>query len=381
MSMLADELVAEVLRDSHHYEPGIEPRRPTLNSTSPSLRRGATRALHRARDHVERVAARTGFTRRHHDPASSAAALLEILSLRDGLEETAHLLGDEASRRALLDVLKLRVLGPYHAPLRITPDLFRAMQSHVDRTMMREAATFAVADPWFSPISKYEVPMPGGPPILLHAHSVDVVSVFLLDQYSYRRGGNAVAAQPGDVVLDIGGCWGDTALYFARLVGPQGKVYTFEFDPQNLEIMHANLTLNPDLASRIQVVEKALWDVSGETLRFALGGRTTTLLTRPWKREFAAETLTVDDFADTAGLARVDFVKMDVEGAESNVLAGSPKTLARYAPRLALAAYHRDDDLVELPRAVSAAHTGYRYFIHTASPLEEETVLFAEAAS
>jgi FkbM family methyltransferase len=254
------------------------------------------------------------------------------------------------------------------------------MQSYVDRTMLRKPATFEVADPWFSPLSRYEVPRPDGQVIHLHAHSVDVVSVFLLDEYSYR-GPEGVTVQAGDVVLDVGGCWGDTALYFAHLVGPAGRVYTFEFDPDNLAIMRVNLALNPQLAARIEIVEKALWEVSGQTLQFALGGRTTTLLPDGREPRLSAETMTLDDFVDTAGLDRVDFVKMDVEGSEVKVLKGGAATLTSYAPKLALAAYHREDDLVELPRAIDGLDRAYRCFVHTASPLEEETVLFAKPAA
>lgn len=379
MPGLTQELLAEVLRDGHRYVPALEPGRPTLNSTAPSLRRGLARTRHRIRNLVERAAAGAGFTRTHQDPETGAAALARILAMADDLERTADRVGDEASRRALLDVLKLRVLGPYHAPLAVTPDRFRAMQSYVDRTMLRERATFDVDDPWFSPISRYEVPGPGGTTIALHAHSVDIVSVFLLEQYSYRGSHAEVVARPSDVVIDAGGCWGDTALYLAALTGPAGKVYTFEFDPQNLEILRTNLRLNPELAQRIEVVERALWDRSGDRLEFALGGRTTSVVAPRSRPELTAKTVTLDDFAAETGLEHVDFLKMDIEGAEARALRGAREALARWAPALALAAYHGDDDLVQLPAVVEGANERYRYFIRTSSPLEEETVLFATA--
>jgi FkbM family methyltransferase len=202
--------------------------------------------------------------------------------------------------------------------------------------------------------------------------------VFLLDQYGY---GDRVAAEPGDVVFDVGGCWGDTALYFAELVGPAGKVFTFEFDPENLAVMRRNLALNPDLASRIEVVESALWHTPGETLEFIEAGRMSQLsgngeAVAPGR---SVVTATLDGFVAESGIDRVDLVKMDVEGAELDVLAGGRVTLARHAPKLALAAYHKDDDLVTIPAALRALGAGYELYLDTFSPLEDETVLFARA--
>lgn len=372
-------LLEEILRDGHRYVRGRGQHVSTL-AGGRSTRRRLEQAAGCGRDLVERAAGSVGFTRRHYDPMAAAAGLSEVLAMGDGLQRTWSMLADDPSRRALIDVLKLRILGPFHAPLPLTPERFRGLQSQVDQTLLRQPATFEVPDPFFSPISLYEVPAgDGGPPVSLHAHSVDIVSVFVLGQYAYKRGGVQVAAAPGDVVLDIGGCWGDTALAFARRVGPTGRVYTFEFDPANLRIMHANLALNPELADRIEIVEKAVWDRSGEELGFAVAGRMTSTID-PGRSGDAptASTVTLDDFA--AGLERIDLVKMDVEGAEPRVLSGGQKALARFAPKLAVAAYHRADDLVRLPELILASGAGYDFFIDTFSPLEDETVLFAAPA-
>lgn len=278
----------------------------------------------------------------------------------------------------LVNVLKLRVLGPYHAPLPVTPEAFRAAQVRADRDLLVEPATFRVSDPWFSPLSRYRVPARSGGSIELHGHSAEIASIFLFDEYRYQRGSNSVDALRGDVVLDIGGCWGDTALYFADRVGPTGKVYTFEFNPESLEVMRANFELNPDLAERIEIVERALWDSSGETLEFwAAGAQTTVVPEGAGHGALSTTTVTIDDFVRTQGIERVGFVKMDVEGAEPRVLRGARDVIARDAPRLAVAAYHRPDDLAQLPQAVTACGVDYEFFVDTASPLEDETVLFA----
>jgi FkbM family methyltransferase len=369
----------EILRDSHRYAPGLGQHTPTKVDLPISK---AHRRVLSGRDHlrntVERVASRAGFTRRHFDPSASATKLLRVTELAAGLEDTYARFGDEESRRALVDVIKLRVLGPYHAPLSLTPEAYKAKQTYADERFLEEKGTFEVSDPYFSPLSRYTVPVPGGAPVSLHSHSVDIVSVYMVEQYAYRGSGGAVTVEPGDIVCDIGGCWGDTALLFANMVGPEGKVYTFEFDPENLEIMRTNLALNPELASRIEIVERALWDRSNQSLPFVQGGRMTHLGDGGDAEDHQATlTITLDDFVAEAGLDRIDFVKMDVEGAEMKVLAGAGDALRRFAPKLALAAYHKDDDLVQIPGALNALDVPYRYYLKTASPLEDETVLFA----
>ncbi len=373
---LIETALKEILRDAHGYVPGVEQNRPV---DFPGVNDGAGRLLLRARergrDLLERAAGRAGFSHRHFEPELASERLSRMFELSAGLDRTYRRLGDESSRRALIDLMKLRVLGPHHARLAITPQGYRAKQAHVEEAFRLTAGTFEVSDPWFSPLSLYRVPVGEDFVITLHDHSVDIVSVFLLEQYAYP---GRVHVNAGDVVLDVGGCWGDTALYFANQVGPSGKVYTFEFDPESLGILRVNLALNPELASRIEIVELALWDRSGLTLGFIPAGRCTTVVDDPSVEHVSrVSTITLDEFVKQAGLDRVAFVKVDAEGAERNVLRGGLDSLAAFRPRLAVAAYHRDDDLIALPSTIESIHHDYQLYLRTFSPVEEETVLFA----
>jgi FkbM family methyltransferase len=183
--------------------------------------------------------------------------------------------------------------------------------------------------------------------------------------------------RPGDVVVDAGGCFGDTALYFAGRVGTTGRVYTFEFSPGNLEVLEPNLARNPALGDRVKVVKAALFDRSS-TLSFEDHGRLSRLVPSG-DRARQVPALTLDDWARETGLTRVDMVKMDIEGAEPAALRGAREILKHYRPNLAIAAYHAEDDLVTLPRFIASLGLGYRMFLGHYSAGADETVLFATA--
>jgi hypothetical protein len=70
---------------------------------------------------------------------------------------------------------------------------------------------------------------------------------------------------------------------------------------------------------------------------------------------------TIDKIVAELKLERVDYIKMDIEGAEQNALKGGRETIARFHPRMALSAYHRPDDPVKIPELVSATWSGYRF--------------------
>jgi len=72
---------------------------------------------------------------------------------------------------------------------------------------------------------------------------------------------------------------------------------------------------------------------------------------------------TVDKFVEANKLTRVDFIKMDVEGHELKVLAGARETIKTFKPSLALSAYHRGDDLIELLKFPLELNPNYKFYL------------------
>jgi hypothetical protein len=71
------------------------------------------------------------------------------------------------------------------------------------------------------------------------------------------------------------------------------------------------------------------------------------------------------------------FIKMDIEGAELGALLGAVEIIRQNKPRLAICAYHKLEDIYELPRAILAIRKDYRFALRQHAPGCWDTVLYA----
>jgi FkbM family methyltransferase len=208
--------------------------------------------------------------------------------------------------------------------------------------------------------------------VRFHGHPLGALNIFLLEQYRCARAG--IGVKPGDIVIDGGGCWGDTALYFAQQAG---RVFCFECIPSNIAIIEENLRLNPSLGARISIVQKALWSRSGEKAVFRDFGPASRRGSDTQGEE--VETLAIDDLVTANSLERIDFIKMDIEAAEPDALIGAEQTLRRHRPQLAISIYHDASHFASIPNWLASLNLGYRFFLDHFTIYREETILFARA--
>ena len=193
-------------------------------------------------------------------------------------------------------------------------------------------------------------------------------------QYVPIRGGVPLGPRPGDVVLDCGACIGDFATLFAALVGGTGAVHLFDPVPLHVRYCRHQMRLNPHLASILHPVQAAV----GATAASMAGGIVDVARVSPGGLAVdCCEQVSLDGYAEVAGLPRVDFVKMDIEGAEPEALAGAVDCLARHRPRLAISTYHRPEHLWEIPRVILAANPRYRLHFAHHMPVKWESVYYA----
>jgi FkbM family methyltransferase len=120
----------------------------------------------------------------------------------------------------------------------------------------------------------------------------------------------------GAVAYDIGANVGFYTLALCRLVGPGGRVFSFEPNPANAALLRRHLAINR--VANVEVVQAAAWETSG-TVRFD-GAEATGHV--DLERGIEVSALALDDFV-ARGHPVPSFVKMDVEGGEMRALSGA----------------------------------------------------------
>ncbi|CCO22584.1 FkbM family methyltransferase [Maridesulfovibrio hydrothermalis] len=186
-----------------------------------------------------------------------------------------------------------------------------------------------------------------------------------------------VSVNEGDVVLDCGAAFGDVSLQFADRVGENGHVYCFEPYHRFLRVYHENMRMNAELASRVSLIEKGVWHISGETLSFIEGGGGSRI-DESNQSSFKITTATIDETVASLDLSQVDFIKMDIEGAELNALRGAIKTLKKFRPKLAICLYHSPEDFHTIPYFLKSLDLGYEFSLNHHYINAWETVLYAK---
>ncbi len=167
--------------------------------------------------------------------------------------------------------------------------------------------------------------------------------------------------KPGDVVLDCGANVG----VFTRQALARGaaKVVAIEPGPENLECLRRNFKAEIE-QGRVIVYAKGVWD-KDDILELRVDPDNSAADSFVIKREGAkvvaqVPLTTIDKMTAELNLAKVDFIKMDIEGAEPNAIDGAREVIKKYKPRLSLSAYHAADHPVLVPAKVNAIRSDYQ---------------------
>jgi len=136
----------------------------------------------------------------------------------------------------------------------------------------------------------------------------------------------------GDVALDVGANIGYFTLLFASLVGKEGKVFSFEPEPSNFEILKKNVKLNN--FQNVELQNAAVGDSSGELELYlsekAAGQHRIYESNNSGKNHITVRAINLDEFFNNNYLSeKISFIKIDAEGSEFGVLKGMEKILSQ----------------------------------------------------
>lgn len=194
-----------------------------------------------------------------------------------------------------------------------------------------------------------------------------LMTTFVAQQYRYN---DILKVEKGDIFIDCGACFGDTALWAYK--NGAKEVYSFEPSPYNYEVLKANIKANGyDEA-------KCLNMATGETkckIPFAAAPGMAGASRATANGNIQVDCVTIDDFVQERKL-KPTFLKLDIEGFEASALKGAINTITKYKPKLTVCLYHNIQDMWELPLLIKSMVPEYKFYCRK-NNVSNEFILYA----
>jgi len=161
-----------------------------------------------------------------------------------------------------------------------------------------------------------------------------MVEVFGRDDYRFESLKNP------SIIMDIGAHIGGFVVS-AALNFPQAKIYSFEPVEENYKMLIKNIRLNN--LTNVFAFNKAIMDKSGDSYIYLnpknKGAHTTLADLGTGKQKITS--ITLQEFIENEKITKIDFLKMDIEGAEFDVLMNCPKQILLLAERMGIEIHHK----------------------------------------
>jgi len=176
----------------------------------------------------------------------------------------------------------------------------------------------------------------------------------------------------GMYIIDGGALDGDTAMLFSKYVGTEGKIFSFEPSKESfVKLVGKNIQNNI-------CINKGLYSES-KTLKFAYNSEFPGGSCLSEAGADFVEVVSIDEFVEEERIPHIDYIKMDIEGAELPALVGAYKTIRQFHPYLAISIYHNlGRDYIDVPYYLITQHKDiYSFFVRKNHVAWTEITIYA----
>jgi len=206
----------------------------------------------------------------------------------------------------------------------------------------------------------YELVRTQGREYWIPIRDIDTLAETIVEQQENKYEGPGAGVKAGDVVLD---CGANIGLYTRHALDLGAKlVVAIEMAPESLDCLRRNV--EKEIATgRVIVYPKGVWN-KDDVLQLSMSSHwastaSSVALDRGGEGPKVPLT-TIDKLVEELKLPSVDFVKMDIEGAEMQALEGAVETLRRFHPRMAISLEHRPSDVERIPALTARLWPNYQ---------------------
>jgi FkbM family methyltransferase len=214
---------------------------------------------------------------------------------------------------------------------------------------------------------------------------LDRMRLYLLDAPLHPNSTSTIYYEEGivelaenEVFVDGGAYDGNTIETFIDKMRATEKAYSraYAFEPGAANCAKAVQRLADH--KDVEIVQKGLWSAEKSLLFFENASAAGSSFVIGNGDGQAVQVTSLDKFFHGRSYGELPtFIKMDIEGAEKEALLGAADIIRRKKPKLSICAYHKPEDVFELPRTIRAIRDDYRFALRQHFAGAWDTVLYA----
>lgn len=286
-------------------------------------------------------------------------------------DETYQLMSDEYSKRLFAELILMALVKEKYMDLSSFTQEFINSYESASKKILDSNETLKVYK-WL--LRKTSINNPSislfTSPTILTLHSTGRL-------YRYQKENVCIEVEKGDIIIDCGVGWGDTTVYLAARTNQQdgGWSYAFDILEEGMQALSEQCKINPDIKN-ITPVLNAVSDTDEEYVCISSPSPGARIVEEKTERKI--QTITIDKFSKDNNLEKVNFIKMDIEGAEVPALKGASETIKAFKPKLAISVYHQWDDLLTIPRLIHGIRNDYNFYLDCTTGFGGEAVLYCK---